>query len=541
MKKIPLISFLSLVLSINIVAQTMDRDPQDSLESKIPDNWFNLDSSEDNVQGISTDKTYELLLNGKTAKPVIVAVIDSGVDIKHEDLVGSIWVNEKEIANNGLDDDKNGYVDDIHGWNFLGNSKGENIESDSYELTREYLRLSTKFESKKKIKKKEKKEYKYYQSVKKEFERQKAETEEQFTFFSGFKKAHDLASQYLDNYFNGGAYTYSDISELQGTDQATKQVKQIMEIAHENGIDKEQLIEGEKHFDNMLKFAFNLEFDPRPLVGDDYSDINEKGYGNNDVTGPDAMHGTHVAGIIAANRNNSIGIKGISNNVKIMSIRAVPDGDERDKDIINAIYYAVDNGAQIINMSFGKSYSPEKKALDKAVKYAEKKNVLLIHAAGNSSKNIDIKSNFPSKNFLEENGAASNWIEVGASSSQSGLELAGSFSNYGKETVDIFAPGVSINATLPDNKYGSLDGTSMAAPMVSGLSALLLSYFPGLTAIEVKDIILSSATSFASQKVNIPSKNGQYKITTFRELSKTGAIINVYSSVVAANSISEIE
>ncbi len=533
MKKIPLISFLYLLLSVNIVAQNNDPDQQDSLEHVIPDNWFNLDLTDDNIQGISTNKAFELL-KGKASTPVIVAVIDSGVDIEHEDLQGSIWINEDEVAGNGLDDDQNGYIDDVHGWNFLGNAKGENISSDSYELTREYVRLSAKYGARKKVKKKNREEYKYYQRVKKEFDRQKAETEEQYNFFSGFKKAYTSASSYLKNYFKDESYTLSDIQSIEPKDQAAAQAKHVMSIAFENGIDEEQLIEGEKHFDKMLNYAFNLEYDPRSLVGDDYDDLSEKGYGNNDVEGPDASHGTHVAGIIAANRVNDIGIKGIANNVKVMVIRAVPDGDERDKDIANAIYYAVDNGARIINMSFGKSYSPDKNAVDDAVRYAESKGVLLIHAAGNSSKNIDVKNNFPKKTFKDGKGTAHNWIEVGASSAHLGSDLVGSFSNYGKENVDVFAPGVAITSTTPDQGYDTYDGTSMAAPATAGLAALLMSYFPKLSITDVKNIILSSAIDYQSLEVNQPSKNGGEKIALFGDLSKTGAVINAYEAVKMA-------
>ena len=537
MKKLHLISCLSLgLLSVNIHAQTNINEQKDSLQNEIPDNWFNLDLTDNNIQGISTDKAYEVLLKEKKSSPVIVAVIDSGIDIEHEDLQGSIWINEDEIANNGIDDDQNGYIDDINGWNFLGNAKGENLSSDSYELTREYARLSKKFETIKKIRKKYRKEYRYYQQIEKEFERQKSEIEQQHTFFTGFKKAFDLASNYFENYFNGKAYTKSDILALDESNSETSQAKRIMLFAYENGIDREGLIEGEEHLDKMLNYAFNLDYDPRSLVGDDYEDLDDRSYGNNNVKGPDAIHGTHVAGIIAANRENDLGIKGVASNVKIMVIRAVPDGDERDKDIANAIYYAVNNGAKIINMSFGKSYSPNKKAIDDAVKYAESKGVLLIHAAGNSAKNIDMKSNFPNKNFKNSESFAKNWIEVGASSAYLGKELPGIFSNYGQNNVDVFAPGVAITSTTPDQKYDTFDGTSMAAPATAGLAALLLSYFPSLSYEEIKNIILSSAVNYQSLEVIIPSDSGKDKTVKFGELSKSGAIINAYNAVKLAES-----
>lgn len=539
MKKLHLISFLSILLvSLSAFAQTNTTHYGDSSKSQTPANWFNLDPVDNDIQGISTDKAYEVLLKGKKSETVIVAVIDSGIDTEHEDLQGSIWINQDEIAGNGLDDDQNGYIDDVNGWNFLGNAKGENISSDSYELTREYARLSKEFEIKKKIKRKDREDYKYYQKIKKEFDRQKSEVDKQYTFLNNLKKAYDLASNYFENYFNGESYTESEIESLDEKDQATAQAKRIMLFTYENGIDKEVLKNEEERLKKSLNYAFNIEYNTRSLVGDNYDDLSEKNYGNNDVKGPDASHGTHVAGIIAANRTNDLGIKGVASNVKIMVIRAVPDGDERDKDIANAIHYAVNNGAKIINMSFGKSYSPNKEVIDKAVMYAESKGVLLIHAAGNSSKNIDVKNNFPSRSFKNAKGkdSAENWIEVGASSAYLGKELPGVFSNYGQKNVDVFAPGVAITSTTPDQKYDTYDGTSMAAPATSGLAALLLSYFPTLSYKEVKNIILTSAVNHQSLEVSLPSKGSKEKIVAFGELSKTGAIINVYNAVEMATS-----
>jgi len=537
MKKLPLISFLSLVLlSVNVLAQTNDTISADSTKKELPDNWFNLDPSNDNIQGISTDKTYAELLKGKKSSTIVVAVIDSGIDTEHEDLQGSIWINEDEIAGNGLDDDQNGYIDDINGWNFLGNSKGENISSDSYELTREYARLSDKFDGKKKIKKKDRIEYEYYEQVKKEFDRQKAEAEEQQTFFNNIKKSFELVNSFFDAYFKGSPYSESDIRSIETEDQMILQAKQFMIMAYDNGINDEVLKQEKERIDKTINYAFNLDYNPRDLVGDDYSNLSEKGYGNNDVKGPDASHGTHVAGIIAANRINDLGIKGIADNVKIMVIRAVPDGDERDKDIANAIYYAVDNGARIVNMSFGKSYSPNKEIIDKAVKHAENQGVLLIHAAGNSSKNIDMKNNFPTKNFKDGKGYAKNWIEVGASSAFLGKELVGTFSNYGQKNVDVFAPGVAITSTTPDQGYEAFDGTSMAAPATTGLAALLLSYFPTLTLEELTNIILTSGVRHESEEVMLPSTKEE-KVIRFGELSKTGTIINTYNAVKMASSI----
>ncbi|MCA6434434.1 MAG: S8 family serine peptidase, partial [Cytophagales bacterium] len=291
-----------------------------------------------------------------------------------------------------------------------------------------------------------------------------------------------------------------------------------------------QVKEGVDYFEVIVKYGYNAEFDSRQIVGDNYSDFFEKGYGNNDVKGPDPLHGTHVAGIIAADRKNNLGIKGIADNVKIMAVRAVPNGDERDKDVANAIIYAVDNGAKIINMSFGKSFSPEKEVVDRAVKYAEQKGVLLIHAAGNEGDDIDVEKNFPTKKYL--NGKeAKNWIEVGASSWGSDENFVGSFSNYGKKGVSLFAPGVQIYSTTPGNTYKNEDGTSMASPSTAGVAALLMSYFPNLTAIEVKDILEKSTRKFDNLKVQKP---GSKELVSFSELSSSGGLVNAYEAVKMA-------
>src|SRR5690606_16666116 len=222
--------------------------------------------------------------------------------------------------------------------------------------------------------------------------------------------------------------------------------------------------------------------------------------------------------------------KGIADNVRIMSIRAVPNGDERDKDIANAIRYAADNGAHIINMSFGKGFSPQKEAVDKAVKYAESKGVLMIHAAGNGSDDLDREANFPNKTYLS-GGQSKTWLEIGASSWGADLDMVGSFSNYGKKSVDLFAPGVEIYSTTPDDTYESLQGTSMAAPATSAVAAILMSYFPDLNAEQVKDILKQSTRKFDGLKV---AKPGSQEPVAFDQLSSSGGMVNAYEAVKLA-------
>jgi len=510
---------------------------EDTLQKKSPANWFNLDIKEDKLRGLSTEKAYKELLKRKKSKTVIVAVIDSGIDINHEDLKDVLWMNPKEIPNNGIDDDNNGYIDDVYGWNFIGGKDGKHVAEDSYELTREYVRLKKKYEGQSPTTNDE--EYQYYLSIKQEFEKKRIEMEEGYSNYKQFAELHQNVSELLKKHLKVTELSKEKVESINTQDQQLTYAKDVWLYAQSNfGISKEEdFEEGFKYFKSALEFGYNENFDPRSIVGDNYQNLREKGYGNNDVIGPDARHGTHVAGIIAANRKNKKGIMGVADNVKIMVIRAVPDGDERDKDIANAIFYAVDNGAQIINMSFGKAYSPNKDFVDEAVKYAESKGVLLVHAAGNDAKNLEVENNFPNKYFAKGKGEAKLWLEVGASSWKAdNMEFVANFSNYGKTKVDIFAPGVDIYATTPQQSYEYLSGTSMAAPATSGVAALVMSYYPELSAQEVRDILMESSVKYKETVVNKP---GTQNSLPFGELSVSGGIANAYEALLLAEKMSK--
>lgn len=524
---------------------------QDSLQGP-PEDWFLRDPAADSVQGVSAEKTYSTLLHGRPSKTVLVAVIDSGVDIEHEDLKDVIWVNEDEIPGNGVDDDKNGYVDDVHGWNFIG-GKGGNVNEDTYEVTREYARLKPIYANidEKKVGKKQKGEYEYWKKVKAKYDNDSNHSNEQF---EQYRKQYEMyinayrTIQFCDSVLeksSGKPVLKSSLSSIPEVNDTINFAKQTL-TKFFNSIEGDftvkdflkdldgfldQLEEGVNHYRVAVQYGYNTEFNSRTVIGDDPENVNEKYYGNNDVEGPDARHGTHVAGIIGANRNNTIGIRGIADNVRIMPVRAVPNGDERDKDVANAIIYATDNGARIINMSFGKSFSPQKAAVDKAVKYAESKGVLLIHAAGNDSDDLDTKANYPNKNF-EKGGTANSWLEIGASAFGTDEHFVGSFSNFGKKSVDLFAPGVQIYSTTPNDHYENLQGTSMASPATAGVAAILLSYFPDLTATQVRDILRQSARKFDNLKVTKPGTKDE--LVNFSELSSTGGIVNVYEAVKLA-------
>ena len=539
MKKISLILSLSILFAGSLQTVSAVNDTTAKKAKKLvaiegaPANWFNLDLTNDKVRGISTERAYTELLKDKKSTTIIVAVIDSGTEIDHEDLKDKIWVNEKEIPNNGKDDDNNGYIDDINGWDFIGGKDGKDVSRDSYEVTREYVRLTQKYKGQDTDKLPEKEKV-YFKKISTIFEEKSLEAKTQFMGFTmqydAFKKAENAIKKYLKK----DDFTPEEMQAIETEDKDIIKSKQLLARMYTAGLTSKVFEEYKDQMEGAAKYGYNTEFNPRTIVGDDYSNLLEKGYGNNEVEGPAAQHGTHVAGIIGANRKNNIGIKGVADNVKLMILRVVPDGDERDKDIANAIIYATDKGARVVNMSFGKSTSPQKARIDEAVKYAEQKGVLLVHAAGNDAKDVDTEDNYPTKVFLD-NKSASNWIEVGASDWGDDKKFVADFSNYGKKIVDVFAPGVDIYATVPNQQYENLSGTSMASPVVAGAAALLLSYFPHLNAIQVKDILLKSSIKYPTTVVNMPG--GEGKTVAFGDLSISAGIINVYEAVKLAKKV----
>ncbi len=502
-----------------------------------PDDWFQYAEDDGGFPGVGVAEAYETLLkNRKPAQTVVVAVIDSGVDIEHEDLQGKVWVNEDETPGNGKDDDGNGYVDDVHGWNFIGGPDGRNVQYDTYELTREYARLKPRFEGKTlaEVPKEEEHDYRYFLDLKAEYDEKLETTKQQLTNIGGFLPAAERATKILQEHFGKEEITADDLQKIESGQTQLGGAKQVLQFLLANEITLKDLQDYVEHLETDLQYRLDPDFDPRPIVGDDYANVEERIYGNADVIGPDPEHGTHVAGIIGAERDNGFGAKGVAEPVRIMVIRTIPDGDERDKDVANAIRYAVDNGAEVINMSFGKSYSPQKEAVDAAVRYAQEHDVLIVHAAGNDAKNVDEEDNFPTRVFAG-GGRAENWIEVGATSWKTGEKLVADFSNYGAATVDLFAPGVAIFSTLPGNEYGERQGTSMAAPVVSGVAALVRAYYPDLSAPQVAELLMRTATPHAGEQVAVPGTDGV--VADFATLSVTGGIVNAYAALKTAGAM----
>lgn len=501
----------------------------------------------DSTNGANVTPIYENNMIRMPENKVIVAVIDGGVDPTHEDLQNVMWVNPREIPGNRQDDDHNGYADDIFGWNFIGGPDGRNVDQDTYEITRLYVELRKKYADAnlESLKKKERAEYETYLSYKEKIEEeaekarnQYQEIENQKVFINNFL---DMTRTVVGT---NQEISVQSVNELKKeTNGSHAQVLAVLDNILQNtgqsfsnyeafeSFILEDFEDGARHFESKFKYGYNPDFDPRGIVQDDYSNKTQKYYGNSDIAGPDAFHGTFVAGIIGADRHNNIGMKGISDQVEIMGVRVVPDGDERDKDVANGIIYAVDNGAKVINMSFGKGQSPDKKLVDQAVKYAMKHDVLLVHAAGNSSKNIDIEENYPT-DLYEKRGLfgkkkyAKAWLEVGALGRLADENSVASFSNYGQKNVDIFAPGHLVYSAMPGNKYKAASGTSFAAPVVAGVAAIIRANFPEFSAEEVKQIIMDSGDS-----IDVPViQPGTGEKVNFSTLSVSGKRVNAYEA-----------
>ena len=525
-----------------------------SVRTTLPKNWYTLDKEKDGIYGISLDKTYEFIkAKNLKSKTVIVGVIDSGIDTLQEDLKNVLWVNPKEIPGNGIDDDNNGYIDDVHGWNFLGGKDGSSVNDDASEEARVYYQYKEKFEDKdfkpEGLTGDDLAIYKMWLKARKKIMGDGSEGSAiDLVMLKRMVNACIKSDSILQKAMGKAEYTGHDLENFQPTSTDAKTARSVLLylFREEHIMDMTNtmfLEEFKEEADSEERKMEQKETPPKAyrkdIVQDNEEDLNDKNYGNNNLMGGQPMHGTHVSGIIAAERNNGKGIDGIADNVKIMMLRVVPNGDEHDKDIALAIRYAVDNGAKVINMSFGKNLSPNKKWIDDAVIYADEKGVLLVHAAGNDGADIDTTDNFPNPYLIASNKRATNWITVGASSdplAEKRLKgYAADFSNYGKKEVDVFAPGVSMYSTLPGgNKYGNLDGTSFSSPTVAGVAALIMEYFPSLTPEQVKYCIETSAVPLAVKTIKPGTED---EMINFTELSKSGGIVNAYAALKLASTI----
>ena len=485
--------------------------------------WALSDLELDKIPGTSTERAFREFPMRTPEKPIIVAVIDGGVDIHHEDLAGVIWTNEaEERGTPGRDNDGNGYVGDVHGWNFLGAADGRNLEANSLEVTREVARMRRLAESRELSES----ERAYLEKLEASFEAQSGMARRTLDKLRVQLKELDSALVVLRQ-AGLGSESIPALDAIPAGDELLEQARALARRYLERGVTTAVLNQKISWLQKEVEPHFDLNFNASDLIGDDPARMDDIGYGNSNVH-VDADHGTHVAGIIAAIRENGIGINGQSAFVRIMPLRVVPNGDERDKDVGNAIRYAVDNGARVVNMSFGKSYSPNREYVYDAIRYARQKGVLLVHAAGNSGVDIDLEDSFPRR---PEGEPVDNWIEVAASTKYFDASLVASFSNYGQKSVDLFAPGMGILSSTPGNAYQSYDGTSMASPEVAGVAALLLSQYPRLTPRQVRAILMRTVRGNVPELVEAP---GTGILTDFAKLSVSGGIVNAYEALKTA-------
>ena len=501
--------------------------------------WKDADLVTDTIPGMSVDKAYAEIIKSQKGTKVIVAVIDSGVDIEHEDLKNVIWVNKDEIPNNGIDDDNNGYIDDIHGWNFLGDIVGENME---------YVRIIKKLEPRFKgkteasISATDQADFTLYQSALAEYEEEKNSAASNKARYEGMLEQLKPAHKAIAEKVGKEDYTKEDLDKIENpTEEEQKHIEALTRMLGYGDIPGvlKQLKGGVEYFGGRIDTHFNMDKDFRAVLGDDPDDFSDNKYGNNDVDGPtedeeDVRHGTHVAGIIAAERNNGIGMNGVAANVEIMVLRAVPDGDEYDKDVALAIRYAVDNGASVINTSFGKYYSPHPEWVWDAIEYAGKNDVLIVNAAGNEGIDLDKKQVYPNDQQLTGPEVSNTFLTIGALNYKYGSEMVATFSNYGVSSVDAFAPGVRIWSTVQKDSYEYLQGTSMASPAAAGVAAVVRSYYPHLTASQVKQVLMSSGLS---SKTPVILGGDESNTDNFNNISKSGKMVNLYNALIMASKI----
>lgn len=529
-------AILCLCATANLNAQKTDDPPQ---------GWHLLDKKKDGYQGISLQAAYDFL-KGKKTQTVVVAVMDGGTDTTHEDLKNKLWKNPGEIAANGKDDDSNGLPDDVYGWNYLGNANGENIVKENLEAIRMYHRLKDEFENKtivaEQLDASAKQRFAVWQQVEKKLA-VSAEDKLNYRLIKATQQSIMAQDSVIRSAWKKDTYTFAELEAFQPEENQVRRarfslLRTIQMLQMEPDMSNTDLLNDLKEYlEQQEGLLFGKEkplTDYRKIVGDNPENMSLTAYGNKDIMGGDAKHGTHVAGIIAADRYNNIGAQGVADNVAILTLRVVPSGDEYDKDIALGIRYAVDKGAKIINMSFGKDVSPQQQWVEEAIRYAAQKDVLIVHAAGNDSKNLDENYNFPTSKMMD-GSFAPNMITVAASSDESikGGTVA-TFTNYGKTTVDVFAPGVKIYAPVPTtDKYAFLEGTSMAAPVVSGIAALIRGYYPTLTAAEVKQILMESADkSLADTAFKVPGTEKEK--APLSALCISGGIVNAENALMLA-------
>jgi subtilisin family serine protease len=522
---------LIILFNVNTYAQVTTVD---SLEADYL-NWYNKSPELDKVCGTDVDRAYETILKDKKPqKVIIVAVIDGGVDVRHEDLKGQVWINKNEIPDNGIDDDKNGYIDDTNGWNFLGNNKGEHLGKENLQVTRIYRDYRVRFEGKSEndISDKDKADFEMYTGAKAEYDGYVVKYGGIIERYTKLIVKIETANKELKVFLQKDSISMDDIKGIESEDSLINGYKRLLS----RGTNLARLEGAIDYYKVYTESYLNLDLNARAnIIGDNPTEMKDAFYGNGDVKGPNADHGSMVSGIIGAVRNNGVGVNGIATGVKIMALRSIPNGDEYDKDVALSIRYAVDNGANIINMSFGKYYSPMESEVYAAIKYAESKGVLMIAASGNEGQDVDATTHYPTP-YSETGDLVSTWLTVGANSKDFEDKMTANFSNYGAEKVHIFAPGVKVISISPDDSYDMMNGTSFSCPVVTGVAALVWSYYPEVSASKLREILMESSVMYKNMKVNLPGSfdDGKVPSVKFGKLSESGGVVNAYYALQMA-------
>jgi len=508
--------------------------------------WAYMDMVTDTIPGIGLDKVYTDLIPDKTGDTITVAIIDMEVDIEHEDLKDNIWHNTKEIPDNNRDDDDNGYTDDIHGWNFLGNLKGENNVYVNYEYTRILKTYDSLFNNKEidTILETNRKIYQTYKRAQKKYKERLDFANNEVKNANYILSTYTNAKKVLMPYFPEKDYSLVKLDSLKNSiGKSDKEIMDYLVILTDfltYNLNEKWTLENKRVADERIDKLLNKYYNDRSITGDDPNNIEDIAYGNPYVSmNADFLdHGTLVAGVIAANRTNAIGAKGVTDLVKIMPLCISAYGDEHDKDMALAIRYAVANGAKIINISSSKEFSLHQDWVTAAIRYAAEKDVLIVTSAGNDGYDLDEPDiyNYPDDTDAQGNEVVDTFIKVSSSGYTLDKNLKHISSSYGKKEVDIFAPGEEIYTTNPSNTYGSNNGTSFAAPIVAGVAALIRSYYPSLSAAEVKDILMKSGTAYHID-IEIEQEDGSKKLVPFSELSKSGKIVNAYNAMILAEKL----
>ena len=481
--------------------------------------------------GVSADKAFKYL-EGSDSDTVIVAILDNGAELTHDDLQGTFWINIDEIPDNGIDDDNNGYIDDINGWNFLGNAQNENLKRDTKALTRIYGELNKQFKGKEQpeLLEKDSVAYQNFLEIEKAYKSSVKETTDKIKYFETLLKDFEISDEIIKKKLKKEEYTFEELQKIKRPKGNVAIAVDFMKQLKNNNLSKASLVKRIGDYQKDLETRLNPDFKNREnIVGDDPNDLTDTDYGNNQLNVKGPYHGTSMAGVIGAVRND-FGVNGIAKKVKLMILRIVPNGDERDKDIALAIRYAIENGAQIINCSFAKAYSMHHDWIQELIPEIEKAGVLVVQGAGNSGTNNDEKPYFPTGRDLQGE-KSTNWIIAGASLPDDNENWVAYFSNYGKTSVDVFAPGYKVGSCKTGNKYDQGSGTSIAAPVICGTAAVLKSYYPFLTGQQIKEILLESAHVPKTEKVNRPGPGPKEKVKV-KDIAVKGGVVNLYRAVL---------